>query len=106
MFKNFKQFEHCSKISFEVCHRVRSGQCLHLKRYPRLYIECRRVLHNFKYKKVLFLAEYGRKKGKMSHEEIKKFLSVQASFESHISSYPKLNSKNLEMMALASRILD
>jgi len=43
----------------------------------------KRVVHNYKYKKAQYLQNYEVKKGKMSLEEIKRFLSVQASFVSH-----------------------
>ncbi len=44
----------------------------------------KRVVNNFKYKKDLFLDKYESNKGQMSLEEIKQFLSVQASFLAHI----------------------
>lgn len=43
----------------------------------------KRVVNNYKYKKAKYLSAYEAQKGKMSLEEIKKFLSVQASFASH-----------------------
>jgi hypothetical protein len=43
-----------------------------------------RVVKNYKYKKANYLQNYENQKGEMSLEEIKKFLSVQASFVSHI----------------------
>jgi hypothetical protein len=52
----------------------------------------KRVVHNFKYKKAHYLQNYEKQKGKMNLEEIKKFLSVQASFVSHIK---HANSYNL-----------
>ena len=54
----------------------------------------KRVVNNFKLKKVKYLQNYENKKGKMGLEEIKKFLSVQASFVGHIkhsNSYNLLN---------------
>ena len=51
---------------------------------PHYTLVRRRVVHNFKYKKALYLAEYERQKGKMALEEIRAFLSVQASFAGHI----------------------
>jgi len=44
------------------------------------YTLVRRVVDNFRYKKALYLNEYERQKGKMSLEEIRAFLSLQASF--------------------------
>jgi hypothetical protein len=41
------------------------------------------VVKNFKKKKANYLNQYEQKRGKMGLEEIKKFLSVQASFASH-----------------------
>jgi len=43
-----------------------------------------RVVKNYKYKKANYLQNYENQKGEMSLEEIKKFLSVQASFVSHV----------------------
>ena len=40
-------------------------------------------MNNYKCKKAKYLKNYEDKKGKMELEEIKKFLSVQASFVSH-----------------------
>ena len=51
---------------------------------PHYTLVRRRVVHNFKYKKALYLAEYERQKGTMGLEEIRAFLSVQASFVGHI----------------------
>ncbi len=54
----------------------------------------KRVVNNYKQKKAKYLDEYERQKGKMSLLEIKEFLSVKASFESHIqhsNSYNLLN---------------
>jgi hypothetical protein len=45
-------------------------------------------VHNFKYKKALFLEAYEKKKGKMNLEEIRGFLSVQASFVGHSKHVP------------------
>ncbi|MEA2091814.1 MAG: reverse transcriptase/maturase family protein [Campylobacterota bacterium] len=44
----------------------------------------RRVVNNYKYKKAKYLDEYEKQRGKMKRSEIKSFLSVKASFESHI----------------------
>ncbi len=44
----------------------------------------KRVVNNYKYKKAKFLDKYEEQKGKMNLEEIKYFLSVQASFIAHI----------------------
>jgi retron-type reverse transcriptase len=52
----------------------------------------KRVVNNYKFKKAKYLDEYERQKGKMSLEEIKEFLSLQASFVSHIQ---HANSYNL-----------
>jgi len=52
----------------------------------------KRVVNNYRYKKAKYLQNYEDKKGKMSLEEIKKFLSVQASFVGHIK---HANSYNL-----------
>jgi len=43
-----------------------------------------RVVQNYKYKKANYLKNYENQRGTMTLEEIKKFLSVQASFVSHI----------------------
>jgi len=51
---------------------------------PNYILTRQRVVNNYKYKKAKYLQNYERQKGKMSLEEIKKFLSVQASFVSHI----------------------
>ncbi len=54
----------------------------------------KRVVNNYKCKKARYLDEYERQKGKMSLLEIKEFLSVKASFESHVrhsNSYNLLN---------------
>ena len=44
----------------------------------------KRVVNNYKYKKAKYLDAYERQKGKMELSEIKRFLSVKASFEAHI----------------------
>ncbi len=44
-----------------------------------------RVVKNFKYKKAKYLSDYEKQKGTMGLEEIKQFLSVQASFVGHSS---------------------
>ena len=51
-----------------------------------------RVVNNYKQKKAKYLHSYEKQKGKMNLEEIKNFLSVQASFASHIK---HANSYNL-----------
>ena len=51
---------------------------------PNYTLVRQRVVKNFKKKKAKYLNQYESKKGKMKLEEIKKFLSVQASFASHI----------------------
>ncbi len=43
-----------------------------------------RVVNNYKAQKAVYLNEYEKQRGKMQLAEIKKFLSVQASFVSHI----------------------
>jgi hypothetical protein len=50
------------------------------------------VINNFKRKKANYLKKYEQSKGKMALEEIKTFLSVQASFVGHCS---HANSYNL-----------
>ena len=45
----------------------------------------KRVVNNFKYKKAHFLERYEKLRGKMELEEIKRWLSVQASFAGHAS---------------------
>ena len=54
----------------------------------------RRVINNYKYKKANYLQNYENQKGNMSLEEIKKFLSVQASFVSHIKHSNSFNLMN------------
>ncbi len=51
---------------------------------PSYTLVRKRVVNNYKYKKAKFLDKYEEQKGKMSLEEIKYFLSVQASFMAHI----------------------
>ncbi len=51
---------------------------------PNYILARKRVVNNYKYKKAKYLQDYERQEGKMSLEEIKKFLSVQASFVGHI----------------------
>ena len=50
------------------------------------------ILLEYKYKKAKYLDNYEEQKGKMGLEEIKKFLSVQASFAGHVK---HANSYNL-----------
>lgn len=52
----------------------------------------KRVVNNYKYKKAKYLDKYEQQKGTMGLEEIKQFLSVQASFVGHIK---HANSYNL-----------
>jgi hypothetical protein len=54
----------------------------------------KRVVHNYKHKKAKYLETYEAQKGKMSREEIKKFLPVQASFVSHIKHANSFNLQN------------
>ena len=60
---------------------------------PQYVLVRRRVVQNFKYKKAKYLDAYEQQKGRMGLEEIKQFLSVQASFVGHIS---HANSYNLK----------
>ena len=60
---------------------------------PKYVLVRRRVVENFKYKKAKYLSAYEKKKGTMGLEEIKAFLSVQASFVGHIG---HANSYNLK----------
>lgn len=59
---------------------------------PNYVLVRKRVVNNFKYKKAYYLESYEKQKGTMKLEEIKRFLSVQASFVGHIS---HANSYNL-----------
>jgi len=59
---------------------------------PHYILSRQRVVNNFKYKKAYFLDRYEKQQGKMSLEEIKRFLSVRASFLGHIK---HANSHNL-----------
>jgi len=59
---------------------------------PNYRLVRKRVISNYKYKKANYLDEYESLKGKMGLEEIKDFLSVQASFVGHCS---HANSYNL-----------
>ncbi|MBN2782885.1 MAG: RNA-directed DNA polymerase [Campylobacterales bacterium] len=51
---------------------------------PHYVLTRKRVVNNYKYKKAKYLSRYDELKGKMDFEEIKQFLSVQASFLGHI----------------------
>ena len=51
---------------------------------PNYILVRNRVVNNYKYKKAKYLEKYESLRGNMSLEEIKKFLSVQNSFVSHI----------------------
>lgn len=53
----------------------------------------KRVVQNYKRKKAVFLDSYEQQKGKMELEEIKQFLSVQASFLGHIKYANSFNLK-------------
>ena len=59
---------------------------------PHYTLVRQRVVNNYKKKKAQYLQRYEEQKGKMSLLEIKKFLSVKASFASHIK---HANSYNL-----------
>lgn len=52
-----------------------------------------RVVNNYKYKKAKYLAKYEKLRGNMKLEEIKPFLSVQASFFGHIKHANSFNLK-------------
>ena len=60
---------------------------------PHYTLVRQRVVNNFKQKKALYLQSHEVQKGNMSLAEIKEFLSVQASFASHIK---HANSYNLQ----------
>lgn len=60
---------------------------------PNYTLSRKRVINNFKYKKANYLNSYEKQKGDMNLEEIKKFLSVLASFDGHIK---HSNSYNLK----------
>ena len=60
---------------------------------PNYNLTRKRVVNNYKYKKAKFLENYEKEKGKVSLEEIKKFVSIQASFLGHIK---HSNSYNLK----------
>ena len=59
---------------------------------PYYVLTRKRVVHNYKQKKAKYLDAYEKQRGKMNLEEIKQFLSVQASFVGHIK---HANSYNL-----------
>jgi retron-type reverse transcriptase len=62
--------------------------------HPHYTLVRKRVVQNYKYKKAQYLDRYEALKGTMSLVEIKKFLSVQASFVGHVkhaNSYNLLN---------------
>lgn len=61
---------------------------------PHYVLTRNRVVKNFKYKKAKYLQSYENQKGKMGLEEIKRFLSVQASFAGHIGHANSYNLKN------------
>jgi hypothetical protein len=62
---------------------------------PNYILTRKRVVNNYKYRKAKYLEEYEKQKGNMKLEEIKIFLSLQASFVSHIkhANSFKLNKK-------------
>jgi len=60
---------------------------------PHYMLSRQRVVQNFKQKKARYLEKYENQKGTMGLEEIKKFLSVQASFMGHVK---HANSYNLQ----------
>jgi len=61
---------------------------------PHYILTRKRVVNNFKYKKAKFLDKYELLNGAMQLEEIKKFLAVKASSESHIKHSNSYNLKN------------
>lgn len=61
---------------------------------PYYTLSRKRVVNNYKQKKAKYLDAYESQKGKMSLEEIKAFLSVQASFEGHIKHCNSFNLLN------------
>jgi len=61
---------------------------------PHYTLVRKRVINNYKQKKAKYLEEYENQKGNMSLEEIKKFLSVQASFVGHIKHANSFNLLN------------
>lgn len=60
---------------------------------PNYILTRNRVVNNYKYKKAKYLSQYEAMEGEMSLEEIKRFLSVQASFLGHISHGDSYNLK-------------
>lgn len=60
---------------------------------PKYTLVRKRVVKNYKRKKAVFLDSYESQNGKMKLEEIKSFLSVQASFLGHIKHANGLNLK-------------
>lgn len=61
---------------------------------PEYLLVRQRVVNNYKAKKAAYLKNYEAQKGKMSLAEIKAFLSVQASFVSHIQHANSFNLYN------------
>lgn len=61
---------------------------------PNYTLVRRRVVNNYKYKKAKYLEVYENQKGTMSLVEIKQFLSVRASFVSHIKHANSFNLYN------------
>lgn len=60
---------------------------------PNYTLARKRVVKNYKRKKAVFLDSYEKQNGKMELEEIKQFLSVQASFFGHIKHANSFNLK-------------
>jgi len=60
---------------------------------PHYTLVRKRVIKNYKRKKAVFLDSYESQKGKMKLEQIKQFLSVQASFLGHIKHANSFNLK-------------
>jgi len=61
---------------------------------PNYTLVRQRVIHNYKYKKAKYLDDYEKQKGNMTLAEIKAFLSVQASFVSHVKHANSFNLLN------------
>ncbi|MEA2029312.1 MAG: hypothetical protein U9N49_10110 [Campylobacterota bacterium] len=61
---------------------------------PNYILTRKRVVNNYKRKKAIYLESYEKAQGKMSLEEIKAFLSLQASFVGHIKHANSFNLYN------------
>lgn len=61
---------------------------------PDYMLTRQRVVNNYKHKKAKYLDRYEKLRGEMSLLEIKAFLSVKASFESHVQHSNSYNLKN------------